>query len=115
MSLIDEARADAKEILLSGGFDTEIKFTSPTGEVVDTKGVAIRRTDTLEFDDGKKEYTPYASVLVPFDAFGFTKDYVSLKNWDIEFTDSEKLRKYKGSETLPNRTLGVITVSLKDE
>jgi len=115
MSILDEARADAKEILLTGGFETDLKFTSPTDVVIETKGVAIRRTDTLEFDDGKKEYTPYSSLLVPYDSFGFTKNYVSLKNWDVEFTDSEKLRKYKCSESLPNRTLGIITISLKDE
>lgn len=115
MSIIDDIRNDAKDILLSGGFESEITFVNPAGTVtVSTKGIAIRRTDTLEYDNGSKQYSPYSSVRVPFDVFNFTNDYVSLKDWTCTFTDSEKSRSYKVLETIPNRTIGILTLTLKD-
>lgn len=114
MSILSDIRADAKDIVTTGGFETDIKFTSPSLVVVETKGLAVRRTDTLEFDDGSKKNSPFSSITVPFDAFGFTEDYVSLKDWSVEFTDSEKLRTYEIVETLPNRTIGLINCTLKD-
>jgi len=112
--ILDLARLDAKEILLSGGFETDIKFTSPTSVVVETKGLAIRRTDTLEYDDGKKVLSPFSSITVPFDAFSFTDTYISLKGWTAEFADSEKTLSYEVAESLANRTLGIINCTLKD-
>lgn len=117
MSLLDEARADAKIILQDIGFETDLKFTSPEEGVdpIETKGLAIRRTDTLEYDDGSKKNSPFSSISVPMDAFSFSETYVSLKGWKVEFEDSQKLVSYEIGETLPNRTLGIINMTLKDE
>lgn len=115
MNIFDEARADAKEILL-GEDSVYAKFTSPVEgvEPIETAGFAIRRTDNLTFEDGGNKNSPFSSISVPFDAFSFTKDYVSLKGWTVEFADSEKTRTYKVAETLPNRTIGIINCTLKD-
>lgn len=115
MSLLDEARADAKIILQDIGFETDLKFTSPTCEIIEIKGLAIRRTDTLEYDDGSKKNSPFSSISVPMDVFSFSEIYVSLKGWKVEFEDSQKLVSYEIGETLPNRTLGMINMTLKDE
>ncbi len=116
MNIFNEARADAKEILL-GDDSVYAKFISPDTEpvIIETAGIAIRRTDSLAFDDGSKQNSPFSSITVPFDVFDFTKNYVSLKNWTVEFADSEKTRTYKIGETLPNRTIGIINCTLKDE
>ena len=114
-NILDEARKDAKEILLNGGFETDIKFTKSGSEDINTKGLAIRRTDTLEFDDGGKKHSPFSSITVPFDAFSFTDTYISLKGWAAEFQDSEKTLTYDIVESLPNRTLGIINCTLKDK
>jgi hypothetical protein len=116
MSLIDEARADAKIILQEIGFETDLKFTpSGGGDPIETKGLAVRRTDNLEYDDGSKKNSPFSSITVPMDVFAFTESYVSLKGWKVEFEDSQELVSYEIGETLPNRTLGIINMTLKDE
>ena len=114
MSLLEDARVHAKEILTEGGFETALTFTSPLAVVVQTNGLAIRRTDNLEYDDGSKKNSPFSSVTVPLDAFGFSGTYVSLKGWTVSFADSEKTLSYTIGETLPNRTLGIINCTLKD-
>jgi hypothetical protein len=113
--ILDIARADAKEIVTEGGFETELTFTSPDAQTtITTKGLAIRRTDTLYYDNGSKSHSPFASITVPFDAFTFTTNYISLKNWTVSFIDSERTVNYKVVEILPNRTLGLINCTLKD-
>lgn len=115
MSILDQARIDAKSILEEGGFETELTFTPPEGEPIVTNGLAIRRTDTLEYDDGSKKHSPFSSITVPMDVFNFTTNYVSLKDWTVSFTDAQKNLSYDIVEALPNRTLGIINCTLKDE
>lgn len=114
-TILDEARKDARDIIVNGGFETSIKLVSPQGVEIITNGLAIRRTDTLEYDDGSKKNSPFSSITIPLDIFEFTNTYVSLKGWIAEFQDSETLVNYKIVETLPNRTLGIINCTLKDE
>lgn len=114
-SILDDARTDNAMILTEGGFETELKFTSPADVIVATKGTAIRRTDTLEFDDGSKKMSPFSSISVSLAPFGFTTTYISFKGWKVEFTDSEKLQSYNLADSLPNRTLGFVNITLKDE
>ena len=117
MSFMDEIRDDASSILTEGGFETEseIKFTSPDLTEVLSKGVAIRRTDILEYSDGDKKTSPFASICVPLAPFNFTSKYISLKNWSIEYDYNNVTYISKVGDYHPNYTLGIVNITLKDE
>jgi len=112
--ILDIIREDVVEIITEGGFETDITLTSPSSVVIQTKGLAVRRTDVLEYDDGSKKNSPFSSITIPFSSISTTDTYITLKGWTASFTDSEKTLSYTIDECLPNRTLGIINCTLKD-
>lgn len=113
--ILNDARADAAMILTSGGFETSIKFIKPNLDELIVEGLAIRRTDTMEYGDETPDtLTPFSSVTVALAPFNFTDTYITFKGWKVEFTDAQKTLVYKLGESLPNRTLGIVNILLKD-
>lgn len=110
MSLIEQARVDAKMIVNSGGFELPCLFVNGETEI-EANAIFIRRTDTIEYDDGSKKHSPFSSILVDYDIFNFTNKYVSLKGWTVQVDGGT----YSIEESLPNRTLGLIQCNLRDQ
>lgn len=115
-SILDDARADAVMILSDGGFETLVTFIKPDTSEIEIKGMAIRRTDRIEYmDEAHDKLSPFSSITVPLAPFNFTTTYISFKGWKVKFIDSEKELIYSIAENLPNRTLGIVNITLKDE
>jgi len=110
MGILDDARIDAKMIVTSGGFELPVVFDNQNGTVIETTALFIRRTDTLNFDDGSSKKSPFSSLTVDYDIFNFTKKYISLKNWIVTIENND----YLIEQSNPNRTLGIIQCDLKD-
>ena len=114
--ILDIVREDARDIVTAGGFETPLILTSPDAlTTIETNGIAIRRTDHLVYDNGDEKNTPFASITVPFDIFDFTGKVISLKDWKVQFTDSQDTVTYTITDILPNRTIGIINCTLKYE
>ncbi len=111
MDILEEARKDAKMIVSNGGgFESPAVFNDQKGKRIVSKGLFIRRTDTLEYDDGSKKKAPYSSITTDIDIFEFTDKYVSLKGWLVTVEGND----YEVVQSNPNRTLGIIQCDLKD-
>jgi len=115
-SILDDARTDAAMILTTGGFETSITFIHPDTSEIIVNGLAIRRTDRIEYmEEAHDKLSPFSSITVPLASFSFSDTYISFKGWKVKFTDSEKELTYKLGDSLPNRTLGIVNIVLKDE
>ena len=110
MGILEEIRKDAKMIVLDGGFELPCIFDNQAGTVINSFGLFVRRTDTLEYEDGSKKQAPFSSVSTDYDIFNFSEKYVSLKGWIVTVESNV----YEILESLPNRTLGIIQCNLKD-
>ena len=113
MDILGRARKDAAMILNKGGFDLYIKLTDLENNIIETRGLGIRRTDTLDYDDGSKTMSPFSSITIPFSALP-EKKYYTLKDWQVEFDPLEDSNIYKISDGLPNRTLRIFNCTLRD-
>lgn len=110
MDILEEARKDAKMIVTEGGFSLPAIFDNQDGIVIESTALFIRRTDTLEYEDGSSKKAPYSSLTTDYDIFNFTEKYISLKNWTVEVEGNV----YLIEQSNPNKTLGIIQCDLKD-
>ena len=110
MDILEEARKDAKMIVTDGGFELPAIFDNQAGTVIQSTALFIRRTDTLNYEDGSSKKEPYSSLTVDYDIFNFTEKYISLKNWTVEVESNV----YLIEQSNPNLTLGIIQCDLKD-
>jgi len=111
MNVLEDARKDAKMIVSNGGgFELPAVFSDQNGRIIESKGLFIRRTDTLDFDDGSQKKAPYSSITTDIDIFEFTEKYISLKGWIVTVEGND----YEVIQSNPNRTLGIIQCDLKD-
>ncbi len=112
-NILDMARSDTAYILRSGGFETEITLTKAGEDDVVLNGLAIKRTDRLQFDDGSSKNEPYSHISViiedlPSGMINAAKQIV-LTGWAATFTDAQATKTYNLKETMPNRTLGYVS------
>ena len=111
--MLDDIRQDAKWIVSSGDVDTinlPCVFNDGVNPDINSFGNFIRRTDTLEYDDGNKKKAPYSSLTTDIDIFNFAEKYISLKDWTVTVEGNT----YIIEQSNPNRTLGIIQMDLKD-
>jgi hypothetical protein len=114
-NLLDDIRRDARNIVTSGGFETSITFSKGT-ETFDIKGVAIKRTDNLQLDDGSSVNEKFSRIIVviaELPASFKNGDLIIVLGWTVSFLDSEGFSStYKLADSYPNKTLGLLSVNL---
>ena len=112
MSYLAKIRADAKSIVtgITNGINIPAVFKLGVSREIETRGLYIRRTDILEYADGAKDHSPYASISVDYDIFEFTEKYISLKDWTVEVDGFI----YDVIQSNHNTTTGIIQCDLKD-
>ena len=122
-SLLSLARSHTKTILESGGFETDVTFTTPPGattiETATVKCLAIKHHTSID-SDGVPVSSQHAHVTVHEESLT-DKNYttrnasgkIDLKNHIIDFADSSGVsRKYIVDDVLPDNTLGCIPLIL---
>ncbi|WP_300440687.1 hypothetical protein [Christiangramia sp.] len=121
-SILQAAKADAKKIITSGGFEVDITLSTPSGDKTFlTTGLGSKHH--LSFDtDGMPMSSKQAHVCVDEQVL-LDNDYpvrnangeIDLYKHKVSFKDSSGIVKsYVVREQFPNETLGLITLILGD-
>lgn len=121
-SILMAAKADAKKIVLSGGFEVEITLSTPSEDLT-FKTTGLGSKHHLSFDtDGSPVSSKQAHVCVDEKVLSDNnypvrnpKGEVDLYSHRVSFKDSSGIeKKYIVREQFPNETLGLITLNLGD-
>ncbi|RDY57708.1 hypothetical protein [Flagellimonas nanhaiensis] len=120
-NILQAARADAKKILSSSGFEEDITLTTPDGQTtITTKGLTTKHH--LDFDtegpvNSKKVHICIDESDLEAKAYPVRNSVneVDLREHIITVSDSTgNAREYLVSQLFPNETLGLIVCVLED-
>lgn len=109
-SILDRAKADASNIIKSGGFESDITLKNDTEELA-TTGLFINRTDSIQYEDGADKLEPFAHLTISLDDLPestIENGKVNLTGWKVEYSGTT----YAIKEIMPNRTINVIAIKL---
>ena len=117
MSLIDQARADMREII-NGEFSTELTITPTGADPVIINGLATRHSQGFD-SNGLPVIANNAhcsfSELDLNDLGVVTRDArkeINIKGWKVSFADTVGTYEYDMTEPMPDNTVGLIRVML---
>jgi hypothetical protein len=121
-SIIERVRRDVAHIVTGGGFEVDITLTPPGEGAFVVRGLPVRINQTVEEHEGSYVNAPFSHVSIIeqdlIDA-GFsprkTNKLATMKGWLVTWTDSVQTWNYKCSETMPDSTVGLISLVLKDD
>lgn len=120
-SLTDRIKRDVSFIVTSGGADVEITLTPPGGTPFTVRGIPVRINRMVEDHEGSYVNTPFSHITIMehdiIDAGYSTRrnKLSTMKGWLVQWTDAVQTWNYTVSETMPDDTLGLINLILKDD
>lgn len=120
-SILIAAKADVKKYISAGGFESDIKITSPDGnDVLDLQGWASKHHLNFDTDgtviNAKNAHICLSEQTLVDNAYPVRiNDEIVLRNHRIEVKDSSGIvKKYIVKENFPDETLGLIVCILGD-
>jgi len=120
-SITDRVKRDVAHIVTRGGADVAITLTPPGGSSFVVRGIPVRINQMVEEHEGSYMNTPFSHVTVVeqdlIDA-GFSprrNKLATFRGWLVSWTDAVQNWAYSVSETMPDDTVGTISLVLKDD
>jgi hypothetical protein len=118
---LQRARYDWNRFVIGGGFETDIVLTPPDNNAVTVKGLAVKHHTKIS-TDGLPVNSKYVRISVSeasLVALEYPvrngKNEVSMRKHKVAFKDSTgEERNYIIQETIPDETIGLITLLLGD-
>lgn len=121
MNLTDRVKKDVAHIVTNGGAEREITLTPVNGNPFTVRGIPVRINRMVEEHEGSYTNAPFSHVSVIeqdlIDA-GYSprvNKLATLKGWLVSWTDAVQTWTYSVSETMPDDTIGLISLVLKDD
>lgn len=118
---MDRVIQDAAYIVRDPFFAKDITITPPNASAFTIKGLPVRITQLVEDHEGSSMYCPFSHItiveqdLIDNGVNPRLNKLATMKGWGVEWTDAVQTWSYKASETMPDSTVGLIMLTLKDE
>jgi len=120
-TLIDRVKKDVAYIVTKGGVDVEITLTPPGGAAFTVRGIPVRINRLVEEHEGSYVNTPFSHVsiieqdLIDAGQSARVNKLGTMKGWLVSWSDAVQSWTYTVSETMPDDTVGLISLILKDD
>lgn len=120
-SITDRVKRDVAHIVTAGGADVEITLTPPGGSSFNVRGIPVRINRMVEEHEGSYVNTPFSHVtvieqdLIDAGHSPRTNKLASFRGWQVSWTDAVQSWTYSVSETMPDDTVGLISLVLRDD
>lgn len=118
---MDRVIQDTAFIVTDPFFAKDITITAPSQPAFTIKGIPVRITQVIE-GEGSNMLSPFSHITIienDLIANGVTarkgNKLASLKGWQVSWTDAQQTWNYVVKETMPDSTVGTISLVLKDE
>jgi len=120
-TITDRVKRDVAHIVTSGGADVEITLTPPGGSSFVVRGIPVRINRMVEEHEGSYVNTPFSHVsiieqdLIEAGHSPRINKLATMKGWAVSWADAVQTWTYSVSETMPDSTVGLISLVLKDD
>lgn len=118
---MDRVIEDVAFVVRDPFFAKDITITPPALSPFTVMGLPVRITQTVTEHDGSDVTGPFSHItvieqdLIDNGATARkTNKLATMKGWLIEWTDAVQTWNYQVSETMPDSTVGTISLILKD-
>lgn len=118
---MDRVIQDTAFIVRDPFFAKDITITPPSAAPFTVKGLPVRITQLVEEHEGSSMLCPFSHItiieqdLIDNGASARNDNKLAtMKGWGVEWTDAVQTWSYQVSETMPDSTLGTISLVLKD-
>lgn len=121
MNLIERVKKDVAYIVTKGGADVEITLAPPGQDPFTVRGLPVRINRMVEEHEGSYVNSPFSHVSIleqDLIVAGFSprvNKLATMKGWLVTWTDAVQSWTYTVSETMPDDTVGLISLVLKDD
>ena len=117
---MDRVISDVAFVIRDPFFSKDITITPPSAAPFTIKGLPVRITQMVEEHEGSSMNCPFSHVtiieqdLLDNGVSPRVNKLATMKGWGIQWTDAAQTMIYKVSETMPDSTVGTISLILKD-
>ena len=118
---MDRVIRDAALIVRDPFFAKDIIITPPNLAPFTIKGIPVRITQMVEEHEGSSMLCPFSHITIveqDLTSNGAsarkTNKLATMKGWGVSWSDAVQTWNYQVSETMPDSTVGLISLVLKD-